>query len=71
MQGDPYAQDNLGWCYKNGIGLEKDARKAVELFQKAAEQEQCANAYTNLGICYKYGIGVEKNEDEFKYWIRK
>ena len=34
-QGDADAQYNLALCYKNGTGVEKDAEKAVEWYQKA------------------------------------
>ena len=27
---------NLGYCYKNGIGCEKNQKKAIELYEKAA-----------------------------------
>ena len=40
--------------------MKKDLKKAIELYQKAASQEN-AFAQTHLGICYKNGIGVEKN----------
>jgi TPR repeat protein len=32
------AQYNLGLCYRNGVGVEKDDEKAVELYQKAADR---------------------------------
>jgi uncharacterized protein len=35
-QGDANAQYNLALCYEDGIGVEKDDKKAVELYQKAA-----------------------------------
>src|SRR6185312_2600090 len=47
------------FCYKNGIGVEKDAKTAFELYQKAAEQGH-ATAQTLLGVCYQHGLGVEK-----------
>ncbi len=28
---------NLGVCYENGTGVEKDLQKAVELYKKAAD----------------------------------
>ena len=37
-QGHAKAQTNLGWMYDNGEGVTKDAVKAVEWYQKAAEQ---------------------------------
>jgi TPR repeat protein len=36
--GDPDAQYNLAYRYENGFGLPKDEAKALELYQKAADQ---------------------------------
>src|SRR3990167_7200972 len=33
-----YAQNNLGWMYLKGLGIEKDPEQAVHWFSKAAEQ---------------------------------
>ena len=39
----------LGICYYYGIGIEKDANKAVELYQKAAKQGlAAAQSYIKL-----------------------
>ena len=46
-QGDAMAQFNLGQCYTNGTGVEKDEQKAVEWYKKAAEQGH-AGAQFNL-----------------------
>jgi hypothetical protein len=46
-EGDVWAQYDLGRCYANGEGVEKDMKKAVYWFTKAAEQGN-ANAKTNL-----------------------
>ena len=35
----PRAQYNLAWCYEHGRGVEKDSVRALELYQKAAEQD--------------------------------
>lgn len=37
-KGDPDAQYNLAYRYENGFGLPKDEAKALELYQKAADQ---------------------------------
>ncbi|MDO5297564.1 MAG: hypothetical protein Q4F00_13225 [bacterium] len=38
VQGDAYAQKNLGDCYIQGKGVEKDQQQAVYWYRKAAEQ---------------------------------
>lgn len=45
--GDAYAQLNLGAAYDNGIGVAKDVDKALQWYQKAAEQG-VAEAQFNL-----------------------
>lgn len=67
MQGNACAQYNLGVCYIEGFGVEKNAKKAVELFQIAADAEYLPAQY-NLGVCYKYGIGVEPDDEIAQYW---
>src|SRR6185369_16880914 len=60
MQGNSFAQANLGWCYEKGLGVDKNVQKAVELYQEAVKQENFY-AYVSLGLCYKNGIGVERD----------
>jgi serine/threonine protein kinase len=45
------AQNCLGWCHENGVGVETNKQKAVELYQKAADQEY-TKAQFNLADCY-------------------
>jgi TPR repeat protein len=52
-----YAQ---GYRYIVGDGVAKDARKAAELFRKAADKGHAASMF-NLGVCYEQGAGVPKN----------
>jgi TPR repeat protein/serine/threonine protein kinase len=54
---------NLGVCYYNGSGVDKDMAKAVELYQKAADLGH-ANAMRKLGYCYYNGSGVEKDVEK-------
>jgi uncharacterized protein len=46
--------------YKNGYGVEKDYKKAVEWYIKSAEQGN-PSAQNNLGFMYYNGYGVEKD----------
>jgi TPR repeat protein len=59
-RGNARAQYNLGLCYKNGEGVEKDYVEAVKWFRKAAEQGHAGSQFM-LGARYYYGEGVEKN----------
>ncbi len=57
---DPESYFQLGWCYYTGEGAEKDLKKAVELFTKAADLGH-ANAQFELGMCYYNGEGTPQN----------
>jgi len=59
-QGNATAQFNLGYFYKNGLGVEQDYKKAKEWYEKAAEQGN-ATAQEHLGFLYLFGLGTEIN----------
>src|SRR5690606_40942624 len=56
--------------YKNGNGVAKDYKKAVEWYQKAAEKGN-ADAQFNLGVMYKNGNGVAKDYKKAVEWYQK
>ncbi|EJK72976.1 hypothetical protein THAOC_05433 [Thalassiosira oceanica] len=59
--GDPVAMFTLGAKYHFGeIGLEKDATRAIELYERAAELG-VKEAHFNLGVTYHEGTDVEKD----------
>ena len=59
---DPEAINSLGKDYYYGmLGLQKDTRKAFELYTEAAERGSLEALY-NLGIAYELGEGVEQDE---------
>ena len=47
-------------AYDYGLGVEQDAKEAVQWYQKAA-QAGSAPAMCDLGVCYERGEGVEQN----------
>ncbi|RIA85126.1 hypothetical protein C1645_831239 [Glomus cerebriforme] len=51
-EGNVRAQNNLGYCYQNEIGITKDEKKASEWYLKATNEG---------GNCYQNEIGVEKD----------
>jgi len=64
-----HAQVTLGNCYLTGFnGLQKNPRKAVNLFRLAAAR---GNAFgmVSLGVCYALGEGIGKNEDKAMEWL--
>jgi len=66
----PAAQNNVGFMYHNGAGIEKDLNLALEWFMKAAEQGDAA-AQNNVGNLYYMGEGVEKNLKLAFEWYMK
>ncbi len=59
-QNDKIGINNLGTLYYNGIGTQRNPRKAALLFAKAAEAGNF-DAATNLGFIYVSGSGIEQN----------
>ena len=59
---DPFATNHLGDKYFFGeLGLQKDIRKAVELYTEAAELGSLDALY-NLGLAYDRGEGVQHDK---------
>ncbi len=56
-QGDAEAQLNLGNRYKDGNEVKQDIKKALEWYEKSAEQG-LTRAQNITGIMYLQGIGV-------------
>ena len=69
-QGNATAQNNLGYCYYNGLGVAQDYTEAVKWYKKSAEQGNTV-AQTNLGDCYDKGQGIVQNYTEAVKWYRK
>ena len=67
--GDPEAQNDLGYCYQHGEGVETDLEEAVKWYKLAAEAGN-AEARNNLGYCYQYGEGVETDLEEAVKWYK-
>lgn len=60
-----------GLCYYFGKeGKNKDYKKAVDLFNKAAEGGHVDAQYA-LGDCYENGEGVVQNYNQAVYWYKK
>ena len=65
--------NNVGNCYRDGEGVEKDGEKAIEWFKKAYEKngEAAGNAANRIGLIYNGGYGVEKDDVKQLEWYRK
>ncbi len=69
-QGDPGAQNNLGWMYHKGEGVSQDFAQAAHWFRKAAEQGD-PQGQIYLGLQYRFGYGVPQNYNHAVDWFRK
>ena len=69
-QGDADAQYQLGRCYCEGKGVDKNKGLAFVLFQKSVNQGY-GEACVCLGCCLMNGYAVEKNKVEAVKWYRE
>ncbi len=70
VQGNREAQNNLGRCYEQGLGLPRDAEAAAFWFGKAAEQGHVL-AQFNLGVMYEFGRGLAQDFAQAVAWYEK
>lgn len=68
--GNADAQNELGYCYQNGLGVEQSDKQAAYWYQKAAEQEH-VDAQNALGFCYQKGLGVDQSDKQAVFWYQK
>jgi TPR repeat protein len=68
--GDEVAMRNLGYCYKDATGVEKDDSLAFTWFCKAASRGD-TSAIKQVINCYKNGLGVEKDDQKVVEWYEK
>jgi len=66
----PPAQLRLGYCYKYGRGVRKNATLAYFWFMKAASQG-LPSALFAVGDCYECGHGVAMNRKMAMHWYEK
>ena len=66
-QGNLAAQNDLAYLHYNGIGGERDYKKALELYEKAAFQGD-AMAQANTGLMYATGTGTETDKAKGYAW---
>ncbi len=67
--GDAAAQTTLAGWYTSGRGVPQDYRKALELFEAAADEGD-GRAQYNLGIMYRDGVGVVQDTSMARKWFR-
>ena len=68
--GSSEGQNNLGFCYNEGLYVSQDYKQAVYWYKKAAEQGYDLAQY-NMALHYNSGEGVTKNIRQAVYWYKK
>ena len=66
-EGDPEAQGILAYYYQEGINVQKDYAKSLELYLKSAENGS-TTSMVNIAYLYSNGIGVEQDHKEAFKW---
>ena len=69
-QGDRWAQNELGFWYVNGYGVQQDFEKAVKWFEKAADNDLAVGQF-NLALCYIKGEGTAKDMGKAISYLQK
>ena len=69
-QGNPDAQNRIGYMYNSGKGMRQDYAVAMKWYRIAAAQGS-AKAQTNIGFMYENGQGVLQDYAEAMKWYRK
>lgn len=70
MQGYGIAQYHLGLMYHQGIGIEVDYERAMQLYALSAQQG-LSRAQVNLALMYDRGEGTAQDYREAYYWYRQ
>ena len=68
--GDPQAQISFGTMFREGLGVDKNEMRAINLYRKAADQGSASGQFI-MGNMYELGIGVRKDEADAVSWYRK
>lgn len=62
-QGNSLGENNLGWCYEKGYGVEQNYEEALKWYEKSAAQNNGYGA-SNAAHMYLMGLGVEPDMDK-------
>lgn len=72
--GNVRAQHDLGWAYRQGLGVDQDYEQALSWFTKAAEAGEAPDSYSAsyyVGEIYYKGLGaVEADREMAIKWLK-
>jgi TPR repeat protein len=69
-QGEPEAQNHLGWIYRQGIGVDEHDKISFKWYKKAADQGHYSAEFS-VGEFYEYGSVVKQDYKEAAIWYHK
>lgn len=69
-RGDPVAQNDLGFCYANGLGTPPNPQKAFYWTMESAKRGY-SQGQTNVGIYFMQGIGTKIDLNKAIYWFQQ
>ncbi len=74
-EGNARALHDLGWVYRQGIGVEQDYAQALSWFTRAAEADEAPDSYSAsyyVGEIYYKGLGMVKADREKAIkWLKR
>lgn len=70
QEGDPRAQLQVGFCYEEGLGVQKDYSHAAQWYEQAAKNGN-SQAMKNLGQLLEYGAGVQEDWVSAAKWYKR
>lgn len=65
------ACNNLGVCYDDATGTDKNYETANELYLRAIKYNENSGAYHNYGVNLFYGCGVDEDKEKAKQYLLK
>lgn len=68
--GDATAQYNLGVCYRDSLGVERNDAKKLAFWTRAAEAGNIVAAY-NVAVCHEKGDGIPAMPEAALMWYRR
>ena len=68
--GHPFSCYNLGRCYENGTGVEKDLSQAYHWYREAASGGD-VNAWVALAKMFDTGLYVDRDPKEAAMWLER
>ncbi|TLX15777.1 SEL1-like repeat protein [Rhizobium sp. MHM7A] len=68
--GDITAMRNLALMYRNGTGVQQNAREAISWYERAAEHGD-VDAMITIAVTYQDGQGVERSYSNAGLWYEK